>query len=87
MVAVAKKFEEVGVGLEGADVPAAVAAIDIEAEMGGAGAISPAKQLQEQLVAEWDGSEEKFPARYVTATVAVICLASWFGAYMFYASL
>ena len=87
MVAVAKKFEDVGVGFGGADSPAAVAAIDVAAETGGTGVDSPAKQLQDQLVAEWDGREEKFPARYVTATVAVICLASWFGAYMFYASL
>ncbi len=48
----------------------------------GASEVSPAVALQEQLADSLGPREEKFPARYVTSTVIVVCLASWFAMYM-----
>lgn len=48
----------------------------------GASEFSPAVALQEQLADSLGPREEKFPARYVTSTVIVVCLASWFAMYM-----
>lgn len=48
----------------------------------GASDVSPAVALQEQLADSLAPREDKFPARYVTSTVIVVCLASWFAFYM-----
>ena len=48
----------------------------------GASDASPAIALQEQLAESIEPREEKFPARYVTVTVIVTCLASWYAVYL-----
>lgn len=48
----------------------------------GASGSSPAVALQKRLVSAVNVSEEKYPARYVTATVIVTCLSCWYAVYM-----
>ena len=58
-----------------------VAAPDAEA------ALSPARDLQSRLAEEVARKDDKMSARHVTALVLTVCLATWVGGFLLYATL